>query len=143
LLGALDAPFGEDFRHAEDLDFAACAAWFVDADVLADELAEVLVGRDHIGVEALVLGALGEGADDVVSLEAVFDQQRNAHGLAEALHRRDGGGEVFGHGLALGLVVGEPLMAWRGCRGIEGDGEVRGLLVVAQVEQRVGEAEER
>ena len=51
--------------------------------------------------------------------------------------------EVFGHLLPVGLVVGKLDMPLRRRRGIERDGEVGRLLVLQDVEQRLGEPVER
>ena len=50
-------------------------------DVLVDELEHVLVAGDDDYVEALRLGAAGDGADDVVGLEAGVAQDGDAHGV--------------------------------------------------------------
>ena len=143
LVNALHAPAREHFRHAKNLRITSASARLVDADMLADELAEVLVRRDHPGVQAFGFSALGECADDVIRLPAIFDQDGNPHGRAEPLDLRNGADDVLRRFLALGLVGGEHLMARCGSRGVQCDRQVRGLLRLGDVQQRVGEAVER
>jgi hypothetical protein len=71
-------------------DVATLAAGFVDFDVLGDELAEVLVRRDHEGLHARFVRACGQDADDVVRLVAVAHEDRHIHGLQQAFDLRDG-----------------------------------------------------
>jgi hypothetical protein len=54
----------------------------------------------------------------------------------------EGGGDVLGHFLALGFVVGEEVVARGGGGGVENDGEMGGGLVGEDVQEGVGEAEE-
>ena len=88
------------------------------------------------------LGLRGEGADDVVGLVAVEFEDRDVEGLAEALEVGQGGGEVLGHLVALGLVFGKELVARGRGGGVEGDREVGGLLLLEDGQEGVGEAEE-
>ena len=143
LLRALDAPTLADFLHAEDFDLGTGAAGFVDFDVLGDELAEVLVRCDHEGLDAFFLRAFGQDADDIVRLVAIAHEDGHVHGLHEAFDLRDGHADVLRHLLALRFVSREHLMARRGCGGVQSDREMRGLLILEDVEQRVGEAVER
>ncbi len=143
LVDADDAPFREDFRDAERLPAVAHARGAVDVDAVVDELAEILVGRDHVGGEAGGAGLAGERADEVVGLVAVELDRGQVEGADEALYVGDGGAEFLGHFLAVGLV-GLELGVARGRRGgVEDDGEMGRGEAAEKVEQRVGEAVNR
>ena len=105
-------------------------------------MGEVLVGSDHVGLEAVGFGAFDEGADEVVGLEAVDFQDGDGEGAAECLHVGDGGGELFGHFVALGFVGGVFDVARGGCGSIEGDAEVGGVFLFQDGEEGVDEAVE-
>ena len=131
LRGSFHAP---DFAHAGEVDdivFGSLAAGFPHVGALVDELGEVLVGSDHERFDvAACLGLGGEGADDVVGLETVEFEDGDVEGLAEAFEVGEGGGEILGHGVALGLVFRIEGMSGGGGGGVEGDGQVGGLLVL-------------
>ena len=129
LVAGLDLPLGEDLGHAEDFRAVAHAAGAIDFDALVDELAEILVGRDHERDEILRAGFPREGADDVVGLVAVELERGEIEGADEALDVGDGAAEVLGHFLALRLVGGELDVAGGGRGGVEDDGEMGGLLL--------------
>ena len=109
----------------------------------ADELGEVLVGSDHVGLEAVGLGSFRQSADEVIGLEAVFFENGDLKGAAEAFDVRDGGGEFLGHVLALGFVFWEFLVAGGWGRGVEGDADMGRLLVFENGQEGVGETVER
>ena len=90
LVAALDAPLGQHLGHAEDFRAVAHAAGAIDEDAFIHELAEILVGRDHVGGEFFpALERLaGERADDVVGLITVELERGQIEGADEALHVR-------------------------------------------------------
>ena len=143
LFGALDAPARQDLRHAENFRPFRSPGRLEDERVRRHKLAEVFVRRDHVGLEAFLLGALHQRADEVVGLVAVAHEHRDVEGLEHAPHVRERRTDVFGHFLAVRLIVGELDVALRGRRGVEGDADVGGLLVLEDVEQRLGESVER
>ena len=111
--------------------------------MIRDELSEILVGRDHEGFDPGLFGLMSKGADDVVSLVAIHDQDGNIHGLEQPFHLRNGLCDVFGHFLALSLVLGIHFVARCGRRGIESDGKMGRFLLGGDVEEGVGEAVKR
>ena len=80
----LDAPFREHFLHAERLRAVAHARGAVMQDVFADELAEILVRRHHVGGELGRLRLARERADDVVGLVAVELEHGKVEGANDA-----------------------------------------------------------
>ena len=82
LFNLFNIPLLQDFRHVEQLA-GATHAGLEHEGVLIDELGIVLVGRDHIGVEALLFRLAGEGADHIVGLETRIFKHRNAEGLEQ------------------------------------------------------------
>lgn len=109
----------------------------------ADELGEILIGRDHVGVEFTTgIGAVCECADDVIRLVAIELQHGDLKGLAEAFHLRNCGEQFLGSGIALGLVGGKFDVARGGCLSIERDAEVSGIFLFDDGEQCVREAVE-
>jgi len=111
--------------------------------MLVDELAEVLVGRDHVGGEFLPGGLAREGADDVVGFVAIEFEDGQVEGADESLDVGDGGAEVLGHFLALGFVGGKFLVSRGGHGGVEDNGEMGGRLLGEEFEEGVGEAVNR
>jgi len=74
---------------------------------------------------------------------AVAFQDGDAKGFEHAADMRQRGGEILGHGLAGGFVIGVHCVARRGGIRVESYSDVRGLLLFEDVEERVGENEER
>ena len=130
--------------HVENLRWiAAHARQPVQKRVLADELCEVLVERDHVGVEPGRLGTPRDGPDHVVRLDAGVADDRDAHRLGHPLHVRQGVAHPLGSLLARALVVGVGVGAPSRPRCVEHHGDVGGLLVGEDLQQRVGVAEYR
>ena len=138
-------------RHAEPLAHsghvvdqrrvAAHAGQPVEKGVLADQLREVLVERDHVGVEAGRLGTPGDRADHVVRLHAGVADDGDAHRLGHAVHVRQRVAHPFRSLGAGALVVGVLLRPPGGAGGIEHHRDVGGLLVGEDLQQRRGVAE--
>ena len=101
-------------------------------DVLADELRQVLVaGRD----DDLVAGGrrgLAQGADRIVRLDPGHRQHRPAEQLHGLVDRLDLQRQVIGHGRAIRLVVGIPVVAKGPALGVEHTGAERGRVLLAQ-----------
>ena len=87
---------------------------------------EILVaGGDH-HLPAGLDGLAGEGADHVVGLDAFLHQQRPAFGPG-LVQRLDLGPQVVGHRRAVGLVIGEPVVAEGLALGVEDAGRYSAL----------------
>ncbi len=140
LVGPHDAPLRQHLGHAEDFGVVALARGTVDEDMLVNELAEILVGRHHVGREIFFDGLAGERANDVVGFVAVEFEHGQVEGADEALDVGNGGGKLLGHFLALRLVGGKFDVARGGRVGVEDDGEMGGRLLGQEFEERVGEA---
>ena len=112
----------------------------VDIHVVGHELPVVFVGREHVGGHALAAETRGHGADNVVGLEAVYLQDGYAVGFENALDDRHGELDVFRCLLALGLILGECLMAERPAV-VEGHTDVGGTLLGEHLVERVHESQ--
>ena len=130
-------------RLVVDLRVAAAAAGTEQADVRRHELSGVLVRRGEEHVEPLGRRAHGERAHHVVGLEPLLPQHGKAERLRELERVRDGGGEVFGHLLALGFVGRVRLVAERGAVGVHRQHGVRGGEVLEDGGHAVREPEQR
>jgi hypothetical protein len=97
-----DAEDFDDFGGVED---EVVFLGVEDADVLGDELHHVLVAGDDEDFVALFGGLAGEGADDVVGLEADGFEDGDVENFEGAADVGELAGEVFGHGFALGFVA--------------------------------------
>ena len=100
-------------------------------------MSEILVGGDHVGLEASVVRAPHQGADDIVRLIAVAGEHRDIERLDHAADVGQCGAKFLGHLLPVGLVIGKLDVPLRRRLGIERDPQMSGLLVVPQVEQRL------
>ncbi len=90
---------------------------------------EVFVRGDH---EALAIsrGVGDHGSDEVVGLETIEDEKRDAERGEETFDMREGGDEILGHGFAVGFVFGEEDVTFGGGWGIEsGDEMSRGVIL--------------
>lgn len=141
-MGLGDAPDFWELCEADDFMIGAFAAGLPHVGGGGDELGEVFVRGDHVGLEAVWLGAFDEGADEVVCLEAVDLEDGDGEGAAEGFYVGDGGGEFFGHFVALGFVGGVFDVARGGRGGVEGDAEVGGFFFFEDGEEGVDEAVE-
>ena len=84
---------------------AALATWFPHGGGCTDELGKILIRSNHVGVDApALIGAVGDGADDVVCFVAVEFKHGYAEGVAKFFDQGDGLGEFFRHGLSLSFV---------------------------------------
>ena len=101
-------------------------------DPVGDELEHVLVARDDDDVEALLLGAAGDGADDVVGLEAGVLEDGDAHGFEDAADVGNLVEEVGRRLGAVGFVLGELGDALGGFAALEDGGDVGGVVLLAR-----------
>ena len=126
-------------RHAREVGDAL--AWVEHGGRVADQLEGVAVAGADEHVHAGGLGLGGEGADDVVGLEAVLLERGDAQRLEDVLDERDLTGEL-GRGLAaIALVVGVRLGAERLAGDVERHADMRGLLVAQDVDEHRREPE--
>jgi len=89
-----------------------------------------------------ILGLAGEGADDVIGLEPLFGEHGDVERFEQFLDGGNGGADLFRGVFALGFVFRIFIVAERRAGDIEGDGNVCGLLLFEDFEQRIEEAEE-
>ena len=137
------APDFGKFLGSDGFEFGAFATGFPHCGGGGDELGKVFVGGDHEGVVfAFVVGGLGESSDEVVGFVAIDFEEGDGEGFAEFLAGGDGGAEFVRHLVAVGLVFRIFFVARSGGRGVPGDGEVGGFLVLDDGEKGIGEAEE-
>ena len=138
LVNPLDLPLCENFRYAQHLGLVAAAPRLVHKTPLGNELAVVLVGRDHVRRKSLILGLLGQRADYIVGLPPRLAQNRDIKRLAEPEHVRQCLAQILGHGLALGFVLFVLVVPVRRLRRVKDDGDMRRLALFDDGEQGVG-----
>ena len=105
------------------------------ADLIADQLARVLVGRDDEDVQPSLLGPTGQGRDHVVGLHPLLDQDRNPEPLEHPADHGDLRHEVRRHLRAVGLVFRIDLGTEDPARTIEGRRQVVRLATLEDVQQ--------
>ena len=130
-----DAPFLTDGRAVDDLVVTAGLPGLVLENVLRDELAVVLVRRDHVHVHPFPRAAEGHRADHVVGLEPLDHQHGNVHRLhqlREGLQRVD---DKLRSRRARALVFGVQFVAERSTRRVKGHRQMRGLLPLHHLQQ--------
>jgi hypothetical protein len=101
-------------------------------DALVDQLREVLVAGGDDDVVAAGGRDAGQRADRVVGLDAGHLQQRPAQQPHRLVDGRDLLRQRPGHGLAVGLVLGVPVVAEGRALGVEDTDRVRGGVLLAQ-----------
>ena len=139
-----DVPLGANGGRVEKFVVSPLSAWFPHGGGVGDELGEIFIWRDHVGVNtALLIGAVSEGADDVVGLVARDFEHGDTHGFAKAFDVGDGNGELLGHGFALGFVGWVDFVPRCGFFGIKGNTDVGGIVVIDDIEERVGKSHDR
>ena len=109
-------------------------------DLVADQLEHVAVATADQHLEAGVAGPAGERRDDVVGLVAGLLHHRDAQRRQHLLDQADLPLERRRARRPAGLVLGVLLGAERVPGDVEGDRDVRGLLVAQHVDQHGGEA---
>ena len=141
LQGGLDVELRLDFLRAHHLE-AARVLGAVHEDVLAHQLAVVLVGRHHVGGDALPSGFGGQCAYHVVGLVARHLEDGDAVGTDDVLYNRYGEADGFGRLLALGLVLFVGLVAEGGPGRVEGHADVGGVLLFEHFFEGIDEAQD-
>src|SRR5690606_32119185 len=107
------------------------------------QLRQVLVGAYHRDRVALRAVAMRQRADDVVGLEAFAAVVGNADSTAEFAAARKLVFQFRRRGVAVGLVGGiQAFAVGIGLGNIEGAGNVAGLGLAHQLEQKIAEAED-
>ena len=140
--GVVDAVMGADGGLVDDFLVSAALAGLVLENVVVDHLSQVLVGRDHIHVEAAAGKIAGYGADHVVGLEAGLHQHGDAEGVDDFGERFERGLHQFGRGGAGGFVFRVDFVPESPARRVEHHGQMRGLLAGDELEQILGEPEQ-
>ena len=137
----LYAPFLAHLRLSHHFSLGSALAGLVLEDVAGDQLAVVLVGRDHIYIHTGSGAAARHRANHVVGLEAVHHQHRNVQGLHYRRQRLQGVDYQLRSLAAVGLVGRVHRIAESPPRGVEADSEVRGPLLLNQFQKVFSEAE--
>ena len=112
------------------------------ADVLGDELERVAIGRDDAGLDVCLVGERREGRDHVVGLPPLELEVLVAERLDDRPEVRELLAQEIRHRPPLGLVLGVDLLAVDGPR-VPGHGDTAWPVVREQLEEHVGESEER
>ena len=142
LAGILNAVLVADGFLRQDLVVRAGLAGLVLEDVVVHDLAEVLVGRDHIDVEPLSGELSRDRADYVVRLEAGLHQHGDVKGVHDFRKGFERGLHQFGCGGAGCLVFRVHFVPEGTARGIEHHGQVRRLFPGDQFQQVFRKPEE-
>ena len=111
--------------------------------VRPDQLHEVLVRRDERDDEVFFRRALGERADHVVGLEALDHQRLDPKRLDRAMDIRNLHDQIVRRLAAVGLVIGEQVVAKSSLRRVEDDRDMRRAHVLQQLQQHPDEAVHR
>ena len=111
--------------------------------VVGDELQRVAVAGDDQHPEILRLGLRGQRGDQIVGLEPVFGQHRDAERPQHLFGDVDLAAELVGRGGPPLLVLRVLLFAERLAGHVEGRRDVRRLLVAQQIDEHGGEAVHR
>ena len=108
------------------------------ANVRSDELIEVLVGRDDRDVESFGLGLPGERPDEVVGLDPLILDDRDAEGLGHVPAVGPLDLDFFGRFGPVGLVRGIQLQPLGRRSQVEGHGAVRRSLILQDLPEHLG-----
>ncbi|CCX63913.1 unknown [Prevotella sp. CAG:1058] len=119
---------------------ATAVARTVHHHVAAHQLAVVLVGRQHVRLDAFCISLCRQRAYYVVGLEALRLKHRYAHGFQYVLDYGHGAAYVFRRLLALRLVLGVSLAAESGAVWVESHAEIRRFFLRQHFVQCVAEA---
>ena len=109
----------------------------VDENIVAHQLAEVLVGRHHIGEIARFFGFFGQSAYNIVGLIALSRINRYVETLDDIYDIWDGCFQIGRHSLAVGLVVAEVVGTQGRGSQVESYPYVRRLLILQYLIQRI------
>ena len=108
----------------------------LDAELIVDQLQQVLVRADDDRRKAHGRRFSGQGAHDVVGLVAVQLHDGDVQGLHQLADHGDLRAQVLGHGIPVGLVFRIDLVPERGLRRIEDAGDVRRLVLLQQLQHQ-------
>ena len=107
----------------------------VGADVVVEQLEDVLILRADQHVDPVAGGLLGQRADDVVRLVAFQAQDRNTHRPQDLLDPVHLHRQLLRHGRPVGLVLGKDLGPERRGLAVHGHRDHVGLLLLDQPQQ--------
>ena len=111
--------------------------------VAAHELSVVLVGSEHIGVDALAVGFLCERTHHVVGLETGNLQYRYMHSREDILDDRHRLADILWRLFALRLILLVSLVAERRTVRVESHTEICGLFLLQHLVESVAETHHR
>ena len=140
-LRVVDAVLLADGLAVDDLDAALGAPLFVDAAVVAHQLAVILVGRHHIDVVTGFDTLLRKGSDHVVGFVTRHFENRNAHRVEHPFHVGYRKQDVLGGFGTVGLVFRKDVAAEAAALGIERHAQQIGPFALLNVAQELHEAE--
>ncbi len=140
-LRVVDAVLLADGLAVDDLDAALGAPLFVDAAVVAHQLAVILVGRHHIDVVTGFDTLLRKGSDHVVGFVTRHFENRNAHRVEHPFHVGYRKQDVLGGFGTVGLVFRKDVAAEAAALGIERHAQQIGPFAFLNVAQELHEAE--
>ena len=109
--------------------------------MVGNELSEILVGRHHESVEALLLGFHRQRGNYIIGLESRHLDYRDAVGLKNLLDVGNGELDVLGCGFALGLVGLIRLVPESRALGVEAHGDVRRVFLLQYIVKCVDKSE--
>ena len=142
LRGLRDAPLGAELGHAPHFCVRSAFAGFVLETVRADELAVVLVRRHHVHVQLGRCVLRGYRPQHVIGLKAGNHDHGNVHRLYQLRKRLQGlYHQLRGRG-ARAFIGRIQLVAEGAARRIKSHGNVRGLFLLQQLQQVLGESVE-
>mgnify|MGYP004422077593 CR=1 FL=1 len=114
----------------------------VDIDIAPHELSVVLVGGEHIGLDALASGSGGKGAYHIVGLEAVGLEHGYMVSLEDVLDDGHARPDILGRLFALCFIVGIGFVAESRSAGVETDSDMSWLFAFEHIFQAVDKAED-
>ena len=134
-------PYAHAGHHTRTIvpDLAFLRVQHLDVQVIVHQLKQVLVRTDDDRRQAHGRGFPGQGAQDIVRLVAVQLHDGNVQRLYQLADHGNLGPQVLGHFRPVGLVVGIKLMAEGGLWRVEHAGEVRGFVLLQQLQHQPGE----
>ena len=129
-----------DFGGTHDFHFTALVTWFVDPDLIRDELAVVLVRRYHKYLISGLRSLLAEGADHIVGFITIQFHAGNIESRNNLLYIGYRCENVFRRFLPVCLVIGEIGMSFRRRVRVKANRHVRRFLLGDQFHQGIGKS---
>ena len=130
-------------RHVLRRGLAHARGNELDGRVLGHELQRILVSRGDDTVPACAFALARDRADQIVGFKARELVAGDVHRVEHVLEHRHLHGELFGHGVARGLVALVLEVAKRRLAAVEGDAQRLGLFLVEQAPEHREKAEDR